>query len=573
MPEPGSPASEGPSPREYIALSRRLLHLANQGTHRIEFLRELSVMLLGFARCNVLTIRVHGDYEYRWRAAQRPRDSFTYEHMSPDPYVQQLLGSDLGEPMLRELVMRAAAGSVEAAAAHITPYGSLWVGDVAEYPEQFLEDVGPQLDVRETTRSLAVIPFMIGAGNGGVVQLEAESAHVFGAHQMEYYEAVVETLGLAIADRRAQAALRERVKELGCLYGIARVMEGNRGPLRAALLEIVRLLPTAWQFPEIAEARIVVDDEVVDTGSFATVKARHGAEIVVGGEQRGRVEVGYVKELPQFAQGAFLREEEYLIQAVAREVGRMAERRQATEQRRKLEEQLRHADRLATVGQLAAGVAHEINEPLGSILGFAQLAGKADAVPEGARRDIEKIVSASLHAREIVNKLMLFSRQAPTRKLPVQVNQVAVETLSMLEGQCAKEGIDIKREFDEELPTIHADPIQLSQMLVNLVVNAIQAMPGGGTLTVRTRGADDGVIADVQDTGVGMESDVIKQVYDPFFTTKDVGRGTGLGLAVVHGIVTGHGGTIVCESRVGEGSRFTVRLPYPGDEPNAGEGA
>jgi signal transduction histidine kinase len=224
---------------------------------------------------------------------------------------------------------------------------------------------------------------------------------------------------------------------------------------------------------------------------------------------------------------------------------------------------------LATIGQLAAGVAHELNEPLGNILGFAQLAKKCPGLPNQAEQDIEKILSASLNAREVIKKMLVFARQIPPQKKEVHLNQVVEEGLSFFESRCAREGIEMVRSLHPDLPEISADPVQLNQVLVNLVLNALQAMPTGGRLTVKTQMGRDHISLIVEDTGIGMSKKVMKQIFTPFFTTKDVGQGTGLGLPVVHGIITSHGGSIQVESKVGGGTRFEIQLPV--EEPSENE--
>ena len=278
------------------------------------------------------------------------------------------------------------------------------------------------------------------------------------------------------------------------------------------------------------------------------------------------MEVVYLEERPELAAGAFLKEEEKLIDAVAREVALIVERKEAEEEKSTLQHQLIHADRLATIGQLAAGVAHELNEPLSSILGFAQLAKKCPDLPSPAVQDLEKIVTASLYAREVIKKLMVFARQMPPRKADVDLNEVVEDALYFMEAQCAKKDITVLRELAPDMPEITADPAQLKQILVNLVVNAVQAMPHGGALTVSTRSSGSSVQLGVGDTGTGMSEETLDKVFLPFFTTKDVHEGTGLGLAVVHGIVTSHGGSIDVESHPGQGTRFEIRLPLSGPE-------
>ena len=285
------------------------------------------------------------------------------------------------------------------------------------------------------------------------------------------------------------------------------------------------------------------------------------ANIVVGGKPRGTVEVGYGEERPPLDEGPFLKEERNLIDTVARELAILIKRREVEEDQFKLQEQLRHADRLATIGQLAAGVAHELNEPLGNILGFAQLARKCPGVPRQADQDIEKIQTASMNAREVIRKMLTFTRPMPPQKKRVSLNQVIEEGLYFFESRCAKKGVQVFRSLSPDLPEVLADPVQLNQVLVNLVINALQAMPRGGTLSIQTVSAAGHLSLIIEDTGIGMSEEIIKHIFTPFFTTKEVGQGTGLGLPVVHGIITSHGGSIDVESKVGCGTRFEIRLP------------
>ncbi len=363
---------------------------------------------------------------------------------------------------------------------------------------------------------------------------------------------------------KTEWALRERVKELTCLYGIARVTQPLGISIAETLQAIVELLPPAWQYPEIACARIVFDEQCYMTRGFRAGLHCQAAEITVGGEPRGRVEVVYTHEVPVTSEPPFLQEERSLIDMVAREIALLIERREAEEDKAKLEDQLRHVDRLATIGQLAAGVAHEINEPLSSILGFAQLARKATGLPDQAADDLEKIVKNCLFAREIIQELLTFARQMKPEMTCVNVNQVVTGGLYFLESRCAKAGVEVVRRLDPELPEISADRSQLQQVVVNLVVNAVQAMPKGGKLTIETHHASGRVSLIVRDTGEGMTEAVKKNIFTPFFTTKKADQGTGLGLAVVHGIVSSHGGTIRVESKVGQGTCFEVQLPANG---------
>lgn len=386
----------------------------------------------------------------------------------------------------------------------------------------------------------------------------------FSGDESEFHRAVSDTVGLALVNLRVQWALRERVKELTCLYGISSLTEREGTPLAELLAKVVRLIPPGWQYPEATEARITVDGRSYATPGFREGGQLQSAPIEAGGVGRGTVEVLYTNEMPELDEGPFLREERNLINAIATSVGVTLEQRRAAEEKHLLEGQLRHADRLATIGQWAAGVAHELNEPLGAILGFGQLARQSAGMPDQAAQDIDKILGAALHAREVVRKLMLFARQTPPRKSPVSLNELAKEGLYFIESRCERSGVQLVRELDPDLPRVTADRGQMQQVLVNLAVNAAQAMPDGGTLTIRTAHDAASVTLEVVDTGIGMDDDVRGQIFVPFFTTKDVGHGTGLGLSVVHGIVSAHGGSIGITSRPGEGARFTIRLPRSG---------
>jgi signal transduction histidine kinase len=189
------------------------------------------------------------------------------------------------------------------------------------------------------------------------------------------------------------------------------------------------------------------------------------------------------------------------------------------------------------------------------------LAQKCPGLPPLAKQDLQKIEVASLHAREIIRNLLLFARQTTPHKERINLNQVVTDSLLFLEARCVRQGIELVRRLSPGLPEITADPAQLKQVLFNLVVNALQAMNRGGRITVQTKQQRTKVLLRVEDTGCGMSDEVLGQVFIPFFTTKDVGEGTGLGLPVVHGIVIAHGGSISVTSQLGRGTSFEIRLP------------
>ncbi len=358
-----------------------------------------------------------------------------------------------------------------------------------------------------------------------------------------------------------EASLRERIKELACLYGISELAHQDNLPLNIFLENVLKLIPPAWQYPEYTVARIILDDNHFDSAEFRELPYRQSEQIVVGGRPRGTIEVYYIKAMPEADEGPFLKEERKLIQAIAQKLALIIERKEALEEKQRLYEQIRHTDRLATIGELTAGIAHEINEPLGAVLGFAQLAIKNKNLPEEAKKDLEKIIKAALNAREIIKKLMYFSHLMPQRFEMTDINHIIKDALYILESQCLKENITVSYFLADQLPFIFADTLQINQVVVNLVVNAMQAMPEGGKLILSTFSDPESVFLTVEDTGIGMSNDIQQHIFKPFFTTKEINRGTGLGLSVVHGIVTAHKGEINVESEKGKGAKFEIRFP------------
>ncbi len=372
--------------------------------------------------------------------------------------------------------------------------------------------------------------------------------------------------GMEPLDKSTEASLRERIKELSCLYGITQHIIKEHDSNNEIFQGIVEFIPPAWQYPEITAGKIVIDDHVYSTSGTIVEHDKQTSDIVIDGKKRGVVEVIYTDSMPEAAEGPFLKEERNLIDAIAKQIALLVKKQDTEKAKKTLEKQLIHADRLATIGQLAAGVAHELNEPLGNILGFAQLSKKNSELPKQVKNDLEQIETASLYAREIVKKLLIFARQTPTKKSIINLNTVISESLGLFEGRLEKEGIELKTILSPDLPSITADPGQINQVLVNLIVNAIQAMPNGGILTVRTEEINGYAVINVEDTGIGMSNEVLEQIFLPFFTTKDINEGTGIGLAVVHGIITSHGGMIDVISKENVGTCFQIKLPVSSGE-------
>jgi PAS domain S-box-containing protein len=246
-----------------------------------------------------------------------------------------------------------------------------------------------------------------------------------------------------------------------------------------------------------------------------------------------------------------------LLQAIARDV---TERKKFEKEKAKLEQQLYQTDKLASVGLLAAGVAHGINNPLTAIsLNTEVLMSRVkDEEIKEKLRTIEEQVNI---AASIVKNLLDFSREMKPEVRTIDLNEILQKDLETLSFHL--KGIDVSKNFNK-IPKIIGDASQLHQVFMNIIINAIQAMPDGGKLTISTEREDSYVVVTISDTGVGIAKEHLPKIFDPFFTTKEVGEGTGLGLSICHGIVKEHGGSIEVESEVGKGSTFRVKLPVGG---------
>ena len=249
---------------------------------------------------------------------------------------------------------------------------------------------------------------------------------------------------------------------------------------------------------------------------------------------------------------------------------RIDEEREIGRRLKESQEQLVHAEKLASLGQLSASIAHEINNPLAGVLTYTKLLARkisGDTLEKGAALDyLAKMESEVSRCSRIIRNLLDFSRQAQPMLKLVDINQVLEQVLAMVGHQAQLQNVDVVRELSPSLPKVMADSDKLQQVFTNLTLNAIQAMSGGGKLTLRTSVADGRIRIDVQDTGCGISRENLSKLFTPFFTTKEKGSGVGLGLAVVRGIIERHKGEIKVQSELGQGTTFSVYLGAPINE-------
>jgi two-component system NtrC family sensor kinase len=230
---------------------------------------------------------------------------------------------------------------------------------------------------------------------------------------------------------------------------------------------------------------------------------------------------------------------------------------------KELEQELQISSRLASIGQLAAGIAHEINNPLTSVIGFSKLLTRKE-LPEDVMDKIKIINTEAQRVAKIVQGLLTFARQDELQRGSVDINAVLSQILQLRSYEMSTNNIKVNQDFARDLPNIQADTAQLQQVFLNIILNAekeMNAAHGKGNLVIKTEKTDFGVQVSVKDDGPGISPENMPRLFTPFFTTRKIGEGTGLGLSICHGIITRHGGKISVQSKLGDGATFIVELP------------
>ncbi|MFU8796194.1 MAG: PAS domain S-box protein [Dehalococcoidia bacterium] len=298
----------------------------------------------------------------------------------------------------------------------------------------------------------------------------------------------------------------------------------------------------------------IIPEDLLEESSISSQTVRHGG--VVRKETERRRKDGSLIDVSVVG---------YPIEIDGRFVGMYVTYTDITE-RKQQAEQLIMADRLASVGELAAGMAHELNNPLTSVMGFSQLLMEKD-IPEDMRDDLELIHNEARRASEVTKNLLTFARKHAPVKQPSQLNSIIEDVLRLRAYEHRVSNIRVKRQLARSLPEIKADHFQMQQVFLNIIINAEHIMAEankGGTLTIATRKRSGRIVASISDDGPGISREHLSQIFNPFFTTKEPGKGTGLGLSICYGIVNEHGGRIYARSEAGRGTTFFVELPVNG---------
>lgn len=353
--------------------------------------------------------------------------------------------------------------------------------------------------------------------------------------------------------------LKERIKELECLYEVSNLLYQQDCSVDSILGSVGLSIRRALRHPGDAIVELRLDGYHTLTNALPKETVFLESRLdALDGSYFGYIKVHYPK--PIYTKNHFLKEELLLINEIASSVGAFYERHLNREREAVVRKNAQLVDRLSILAEITAGIAHEINTPLGNILGYAELLAKKQLDNESTK-DVAKIRSAAIYSREIVKKLMFFSCEMPSSSDWVEIKPTVLQVLSFLEHKFAKAAVAYRLLFDDDHLKARLDSVQFTQILFNLLLNALYVSPEHSTLEIKVTHDKHFFTISISDEGPGIPNAIKSKVFEPFFTTKPLGEGTGLGLSVVHGIVKSHHGSIVIKDNQPKGTVFTINFP------------
>ena len=360
--------------------------------------------------------------------------------------------------------------------------------------------------------------------------------------------------------KKSEDALKERIKELTCLYEVSSIIVNADAEVMDDTLKAIALsLKKAFLYPNKTDICIIVKQLSIQTGEIKQNKPIIQSNIKMFNEAKG--EIIACLNTSKYKQEDFLKEEQLLLNSTALKVGNLFERIEIQKSEVSLKRQMEHVDRLTILGEITAGIAHELNTPLANILGYAELLKTDFENDKKVSADLDKIIDNAIFSREVLKKLMFFACEMPQEMKSVNLVPNIKSAINLLDATFRKEHVKYLIKIQEEELWLKADPVQLTQIIFNLLINAIYFSPKEGLVTIEALQTKKNIVLKISDEGTGFTPEALEKVFQPFFTTKPMEDGSGLGLSVVHGIVSSHKGTITAANNLSKGAIFTITLP------------
>lgn len=355
-----------------------------------------------------------------------------------------------------------------------------------------------------------------------------------------------------------EESLKEKIKELTCLYEISKIISRSNSIHIQTLYEIIFSTKKAWRYNLDAVVEIHVLDYHLSTSEHTELSFFQSSSIKIKYIDAGFIKVNYPAK--KYSQEDFQEDEQKLLDTIAIEIGNYIEKYQTLEKKAALRRTIERMERLTLLGEMTAGIAHELNTPLGNILGFAELIKDQNTDPD-IDSDISIVINSVIYSREIVKKLMYFSCEMPQKLELQEIKPIILFALSFLKSNFQKKGIKNELIFKNENITARLDSVQITQVLFNLLINAIYASPEKSTIKIIVDNDDLDLFLKIEDQGTGIPENIKEKIFEPFFSTKPVNYGCGLGLSVVHGIIKNHNGEIKIQDNIPNGTIFIIKIP------------
>ncbi len=464
-----------------------------------------------------------------------------------------------------------------------TAGGSFWINDSSQ-----LLDTPPEEDLRLNPRnycihlgylSIALVPIRNQSSIVGLLQLNGRRKDCFTVKTIELLEGIASHIGAALMRKRAEEALRESEARYAATLSVLETglwdwhIPSGKATFSSVYYRILGYSNGEFSASYDSWRNLVHPDDIGRAEDSLRQSFAFGKGFAL--DLKMKMKSGKWKWVSIRGRAV----EKDTDGKVLRMVGTLSditERKQAEEERKNMQAQLQQAQKMETIGTLAGGIAHDFNNILAVILGYAEMAYEKSPAESLLKKDIGQVIKASHRAKELVKQILTFSRQDKTERVLVQPATIIRDTIKLLRSFLPTT-IDIQLDIDAKAGFVMADPTQIHQILMNLCTNAYHAMEKtGGTLSISLKKANptsedfanelhvqqgDFLRLSIADTGTGIPPEIRERIFEPYFTTKEIGKGTGMGLAIIHGIVTGSGGLISCHSRPGEGTVFHVHLP------------
>lgn len=359
---------------------------------------------------------------------------------------------------------------------------------------------------------------------------------------------------------KTEAELKERIKELTCLYEVSSIIgNANIELVEDTLRAVAFRLKRAFQYPDKTDVVIQCEGITVFTAECFEDDLTIHSDIKIFNQPKGWIKIHLNTTTTQEIN--FLKEEQLLLDNVALKVGSLLERIEIRKNEVLLKRQMEHADRLSILGEITAGIAHELNTPLANILGYAELLKSDLNSDTKAVMDLDKIIDNAIFSREVVKKLMFFACEMPQEMQRINIVPHLKNAVDLLDASFKTKHVKHIIKIDESELWLRADPVQLTQIVFNLLINAIYFSPKDGLILIEAYKTKKNMVLKITDQGKGFGDLDLEKIFQPFYSTKPTGDGSGLGLSVVHGIVASHKGTITAENGKDKGAIFTVTLP------------